>query len=397
MKKTTAEVINHQNKIMILNLIRRSGTISRASLAKKSGMSAPTVTRIVDSLINTEGLVKNAGEGSSSGGRKPNLITFNGEDHKVIGIDLSPRYITAIITDLNCKVIASKKIITKNLVSFENTMKVVSELIIELINNSALKKDEIIGVGLGVAGFINVKDKVVLTSPNFSWSNVHPDLELNKYLNYPVIYDNLTRVMALGELHYGVGKKYNNFICLKLGMGLGAGVIIDRKPYIGAHGYGSEAGHTIIDSRSEYRCKCGNFGCFEALASGNFILNRISKDLNKNEYEALMSSEDPLDESIGLIKSDTLRFSQLLNELADSLAIGIINQIHSHDPQAIVLGGVLTGLGEILIDSVKKRVEKLLIPYFQTDYEILLSTHGENSVAMGAVALVLEQILKLSL
>ncbi len=397
MARTTATLINHQNKITILNLIRQQGTISRARLARISGMSAPTVTRIVDSLIHSERLVREAGEGNSSGGRRPNLVTFNGEEHFVIGIDLSPRFITAVLTDLNSRVLVSERQATNPDDGFETIIKRVAELIRKLIGVSGLDEEKIIGVGMGIAGFINVHENIVLTSPNFGWERVHPDEELKKYLGYPIVYDNLTRVMALGELHYGAGERFDNFICLKLGMGLGSGVILDRKPFFGAHGYGSEAGHTIIQADSLYRCKCGNNGCFEALVSGQYILKKIETLITSDELAELNDSIDPLEAAIDMIASDPGRFSLLLGELTENLSLGITNLIHSYDPEAIVLGGVIAELGELLMAPVRERVRNLVVPHFQTECEILKVSAGEQSVAMGAVALMLEQVLNLNI
>ena len=397
MARMTAELINRQNKITILNLIRQKGSVSRAELAKISGMSAPTVTRIVDSLINSEHLVRDAGEGSSSGGRRPNLVSFNGEEHFVIGIDLSPRFITAVLSDLNSRVIISERQATCPEDGFELIMSRVADLIKKMISSSGSPEEKIVGVGLGVAGFIDIHEHIVQTSPNFGWERVHPDNELNKYIGYPVVYDNLTRVMALGELHYGAGERFDNFICLKMGMGLGSGVIFDRKPFYGAHGFGSEAGHTIINSRSPYRCKCGNNGCFEALVSGQYILSRMETIIGGEEYVALLGNPDPLASAIAMIISDNQRFSELLKELISNLSFGITNLIHSYDPEAIILGGVVSELGDLLIKPVRRRVRDLVVPHFHTECEILKVAAGEQSVAMGAVALILEEVLNLNI
>ena len=294
MARATAELINRQNKITILNLIRQKGAVSRTELARESGMSAPTVTRIVDSLINSEKLVQEIGEGDSSGGRRPNLISFAGNRYFVIGIDLSPRFITGVLTNLESRILTENRMPTFTEDGFERIMERVGELVNSLVSQAGIPTDKLIGVGLGVAGFIDVRRNLLLASPNFNWERVDPGTELQKHIEFPVIFDNLTRVMALGELHYGAGAQYDNFVCLKLGMGLGSGVIIDRKPFIGSHGYGSEAGHTVIDSESSRICKCGNRGCFEALAAGQFILDELRTALDEDQARKLDNSPDPL-------------------------------------------------------------------------------------------------------
>jgi len=99
--KGSPQFINRMNKIRILNIIRENGQISRAEISKISNISAPTVTRIVDSLINDEGLVQEIGIGESSGGRRPTLVEFSGQDNYVIGIDLGTTHIDGVLANLN--------------------------------------------------------------------------------------------------------------------------------------------------------------------------------------------------------------------------------------------------------------------------------------------------------
>lgn len=390
MARATSKLINKQNKITILNTVRQEGAISRADISKKTKISAPTVTRIIEDLISEDNLVKDIGEGDSSGGRRPNLVSFAGEKHYVIGIDLSPRYISGILTDLNSKIISEIKVLTSPGEGFEKIIERTGSLIGVLINQAQIDESKIKGVGLGVAGFIDMQNQVLLRSPNFGWENVNPQKELQKYTDFPIVYDNLTRVMALGELHYGAGSEYDDFVCLKLGMGVGAGVIIDRKPFYGSHGCGSESGHSIIDLNSNIQCTCGNRGCFEALASGNYILSRM-KDEN------LSLDNDPLANAIQLIQENPEKFKDLVDDLVLHLSIGILNQIHTYDPQAIVLGGHISELGSVLLEPVKEKVLSMIIPHFQTDIDIRIVEYGEKAVSMGAVALVLDKILQLEI
>ena len=279
---------------------------------------------------------------------------------------------------------------------FERIMERVGELVNALVSQAGIPTEKLIGVGMGVAGFIDVRRHLLLASPNFNWERVNPGTELQKHIDFPVIFDNLTRVMALGELHYGAGAQYDNFVCLKLGMGLGSGVIIDRKPLIGSHGYGSEAGHTVIDSESSRICKCGNRGCFEALVAGQFILDELRTRLDDEQVRKLDNSPDPLISAIELMKEDPEAYREIISSITDSLAIGITNQIHSYDPDAVILGGVIAELDDLILDPVRRKVSDMVVAHFENDCEIRKVAYGEKSVAMGAVALVLERILNLA-
>lgn len=231
--KGSAEYINRLNKIKVLNLIRNEGPISRAQIVKQSGISAPTVTRIVDSLINEEELAVNIGTGVSSGGRPPVIVKFNGASHYVIGIDWGRTHIHGVLTNLNAETLIDIDVPTEIDHDFDSDLNKVIEVIDYLIENSGIEKEDLLGIGIAAAGFIKQGSGVIEYSPNFNWENVDIQTPVRNKFGVPVFVDNVSRVMGLGELWFGEGQDIKNFIFVNVGYGIGSGIIINGQPFYG--------------------------------------------------------------------------------------------------------------------------------------------------------------------
>ena len=287
-----ARLISELNKVKVINLVRDNDGISRADLAKRSGLSAPTISRIIEGLIR-EGLVTEIGAGVSHGGRKPTLLRFSGIDSYIIGIDLGTTNIYGVLTDLDANVIAEIRTPTRVERGFDQVMERTSEVIGELRGHLGSRKGRICGIGLAIAGLINREREIVEFSPDFHWHDVDVRAALGrKHPDIPIIFDNVTRVMALGEIWYGAGRNYQDFVMVNVGYGIGAGVIIRGTPLYGSLGMAGEFGHITFDKDSEAQCECGNFGCLEALSSGNAIAKAARKELERGAASDLLGACD---------------------------------------------------------------------------------------------------------
>jgi len=398
-----AKYINKLNKIKILNLIREEKAISRADAAKVSGLSAPTVTRLVDSLIKKEELVTEIGIGTSSGGRRPKLLKFSGLDKFVIGIDLGTTNIYGILSNLNAEIIAEIKSPTRVEEGFESVMAQTCELIQDLEIHPRVKGKKIFGIGMAVAGLINRKRNIVEFSPDFHWRDVDIKGEMCKKCDLPVIFDNVTRVMALGELLYGIGERYKNFICVNIGYGIGAGIVINGKPLYGPKGMAGEFGHITLDKDSDIQCECGNYGCLEALSSGHGIALAAQKKLPNGNRSMLLEmcggniSKITAEMVANAAKKGESFSWEIFNNAAEYLGIGIAGLINLFSPEAVVIGGGVAQAGDILFDTVRKTVSARALNKISRGVEIIPATFGLKAAAMGAVSMILDNVLNLKI
>jgi len=403
LSKANASYINRINKIKVLNLIRDKKAISRADIAKITDLSAPTVTRIVDSLINTEHLVVEIGMGNSNGGRPPNLVEFDGENNYVIGIDLGATNIYGVLTNLNAEIISEIKIPTFVQSGFEKVIERTYKVIEDLISGSGINKNKIYGIGMAVAGLVNRQKYILVFSPDFHWYDVNIVGELSKRTDIPIKFDNVTRVMALGELWYGIGKKFNNFICVNIGYGIGAGIIIDGHPFYGTNGMAGEFGHITLEKDSDIKCDCGNYGCLEALASGHSIAAIAQEKLNAGAQSILLSicGENIVSITTEMIAEAAKEGDRFANEIfknaAEYIGIGLSALINLYNPQAIVIGGGVSQAGDILFNPIKETITKRAISRLSEDVLIMPASYGMKATVMGAVSLILNEVLNLNI
>ena len=394
--------INRLNKINILGLIREYGTMSRADIVKKSGLSAPTVTRIVDGLIKEEKLVVSVGIGTSNGGRPPVLLKFNGEKNYVIGIDLGATTTRGVLSNLNGKFITEIEFSTRLEEGFEVIMDDVAELINELAESKkSIQKNRIYGVGIAVAGLIDLQHNIVEYSPVFDWYKADIIKALEPKVEFPIIFDNVTRLMALGGLCYGKGRKHSNFICINVGYGIGSGIIVNGKLLTGTDGFAGEFGHITIDRDSDIQCSCKKYGCLEALASGKAIAQSAKSRLADGQTSILieMCNGDFSKVTAKMVADAAKGGDELALDVftraMEHLGIGISNLINVFNPDLIIIGGGVSLAGDIFFDKIREVVAKNIMQPNSRQVQILPMAYEENAALMGAFSLILNKVLNL--
>jgi glucokinase-like ROK family protein len=401
--KGNASYINRLNKIKILNAIRERNEISRAEIVKVTGLSAPTVTRAVESLIHEEKLVCQVGIGNSSGGRPPILVRLNNEENFVIGIDLGTTNIRGALSNLNAEILSEVQSPTEVDSGFESVLKKVGDVITELMSDRRVIHKRVFGIGMAVAGLINRRNSIIEFSPDFGWRNANIGNEMSRQFQIPIVFDNVSRVMALGERWNGIGKQFRDFICVNIGYGIGAGIIIDGKPFFGSEGMSGEFGHMTLEKNSNVLCKCGKYGCLEALASGRGIALAAENELKKGNTSKLMHlCEGDFSKLNAKMVFDSAKEGDPLAtgvflQATEYIGIGIANLIELFNPQAVVIGGGVSQSGEFFIQKIKEAVERHVIERYARGVEIRPAMHGADEAVMGAVSLILEKVLNLEL
>jgi glucokinase-like ROK family protein len=397
--KGDSAYINRLNKIKVLSLIRDKKEISRAEIVKITGISAPTVTRVVESLISEEKLVCQVGKGNSNGGRPPIMIQFEGENNFVIGVDLGTTSIRGALSNLNARLISEIEVPTEVDSGFDNVMKKVSDVIEKLILHPIVKSHRIFGVGMAVAGLINSRNHIVEFSPDFGWIDADISSALKPPFDSPIIFDNVSRVMALGELWYGIGRDIKNFIFINVGYGIGAGIIIDGKPFYGSEGMSGEFGHMTMEMGSTVQCKCGKFGCLEALASGRGIAAAAERELKSGAESALRNlcggdfSRLTAEMVFQSAKEGDPLALRIFRKTAEYIGIGIATLIDLFNPQAIIVGGGVSRSGEEFLDQIRESVKTHVIQRHNNFVKIIPATFGADAAVMGSVSLILEKVL----
>lgn len=397
----SAGLIHKGNKKLVLNLIKRKGEISRSDIATKTGLTPPTVRRIIDELIYNYNLVEVKGLGSSNGGRPPMVVKFKSEQNYIIGIDLGATYIRGCLVDLDAHFISEVQIPTEIEKGFNHIIEKVVQ-IISKFQNRPENGGKIWGVGIGVAGLVNRNTGIIEYSPDFGWENIDLQEEISKNIKLPLFYDNSTRLMALGELNFNKQSRLKNFAIVNVGYGIAAGLVIDGNLIRGHSGFAGEFGHIPVDTCSKVKCKCGKLGCLEALASGHRIASLGKMALQHENAKILQQlSEGKPDlvsaELVGkAAKQGDEASLHIYNEITEYLAQGIGIITNLLNPEVIYIGGGISLNGKFFFDLLNSKISTyLLTPNLGID--IQPATFEEQATSIGAVSLVMERIMNLEL
>jgi len=392
--------MNKINMSKVLKLIREKEVISIGEITRQTDLTAPSVFTLVKQLMENEGLVKLSGVGPSKGGRPPVIYEFNGSEKFIIGIDVGATYIRAVLANLKAEILYEVQLLTEKEKGYNSVISKLTDLIKRLLNRQDTNSGNIIGIGIGVAGLIDKNKKRINFSPDFKWENVDFHGDLSKEFNIPVYLDNSTRLMALGELGYGIGKNCDNFIVINVGYGIAAGIVVNGETISGCFGHSGEFGHMTINPASDIICDCGRKGCIESLSSGRRIAEmgreRVSESAGLND----LCNGDIEKIDAKMVADATRLGDKVAGEILDTaicnLSIGIRNLVNLLDPEKLLIGGGVSLSGAIFFDRLSRCMETNLMQT-KADIPIQPVTFLENATIMGALTLVLDKVLNFEL
>jgi len=385
-------LIKKINTSLILNTIRERGTISRAEIAKLTGLTPATVTNITAELIRYD-LVLEAERGESSGGRKPVMLKINSDGYYVIGLNICSNEVELIVSNLNADIIFEDRFYINRFIPSDNVLNTIIHKLKRWIQKNADKK--ILGIGVGVHGLVSSQKGVSIFAPNLGWENVPIKSMLEEGLGLPVFIDNDVRTMTLGESWFGSARDISNFVFIYVGYGIGGSIVINNQLYKGITEGAGEIGHTTIEINGP-RCSCGNHGCLQALASEQALMQRAEEKLKQGSHskiKELQGDQTLTPETIykAAAQDDSIAV-ELVKEQAKYLGVGIANLINTFNPASIVINGNLAKLSSIVMEIVHNEVQQRSMKFLQNSVNIIFSDLGEKAALKGAVALVLSEI-----
>ena len=258
--------------------------------------------------------------------------------------------------------------------------------------DAGIEMSEIKSIGVGVPGLFDNKTGMIPFCTNLGWHDIPFVAEMKKHLDTPVYGDNDATVAGLAESVAGVSAGIRDSVFLTLGTGVGGGIIIDGKPYSGAHGCGSEIGHMMIKMGGEL-CTCGNYGCFERYASATAIIREARKAIVEYPESSMLAAcgGDPEKLNAKIVidaaKAGDEAAKAVFGGYVQALAVGIINIINMLDPEVIVLGGGVSAAGEFLLDAVREAVKPMVFFKTMPYARIELAQLGNDAGIIGAAML----------
>ncbi len=394
------ELIRAINKQRVLRLIRSAGPLSRADAAEQTGLTRPTISAVVADLLE-EGWIEEVGTGESSGGRPPILLRFNPQARWVIGAELSAGHVRAVLADLNGEVHRRVKYRVEHtdpVLELERVERAVRELLADLPETR--NPVPVAGVGLGITGVVDPREGLWRYSPHFNVRDLPVARLLEERLVLPVIIENDARAMAWGERAFGSARGVDNLVYIRVGVGIGSGLIINGQLYGGVHRGAGEIGHTIVDTDGP-RCRCGSYGCLEAVASATAIARRAVRRIQQGQPSRITELVDgDLEKVIATTVIQASRDGdqlarETLAEAGRYLGLAIGNVINLLNPAMVVVGGGTSVAGEPLLEPMRESALSRALPALREQVTIQRTSLGEDSCPLGGAALVIENLFQI--
>lgn len=372
--------------LLVLDTIRKYGPINRYEIAKKTSLSPATVTNITEKLIKV-GFIAETPSSVSKRGRKPINLTLSNETHLSVGIEIDPRRITGVIIGLNGDVLKSKRIDID-----KPTPEHIFESSIELYNSLTkdIDKKMIVGLGIGIPGLIDPKNKKIIFSAVLGWKDVYVD-DFFKGLDIPFFIEDNVRAITLGELWYGAGIGKDNLLCIGAGRGISAGIVINGSIYSGPNDRAGEFGHMVIEKDGK-KCKCGNYGCLEAYVSTETIIEKAMEGIKINAYTDFEPKDERklFEEIIHTGKNGDKFILNIFEEVGEYLGIGIANIVNFFNPELIILADELAKAEELILEPIKRSMRLYALPPIP---EIVISKLGSLACAIGSATIGVKELL----
>lgn len=388
--------IRENHKVKVLNYIRINKAVSRTDIYKDTNISKPTVTRVIEQLLQ-EGLVVEAeiANDESGIGRKPVYIKINSSAHYCIGINISKRFIQASIIDLTMNIISEKIINIKNVKEVDEFNSAVLRCINALLSEvKSVDKNKILGIGIGVPGIVDYNNGIIVafsSKPNIV--NVNLKKYIEEKLNLSVLIDNNAKTRALGEYWYGYGVGYNNIVFVVCSQGIGSGIISDGNILRGKSNETGEFGHMVINIDGR-KCSCGKYGCVEAYCALESVEDITKQCLKKGRksilFELTKGDIEAVDHKLiceGARMNDLL-CKERLDETAWFLSTGIANTVGIVNPEIVILSGELFDESEYFYDLVKQYTKDRLSKNSSPNVVFANRRVKDNLYTIGAATLV---------
>lgn len=379
--------LRKNNIARIIEIVLKSGPLSRAEISTISGLTRASVSTITRELIET-GLLAETGvqQENNSVGRKRKNIDIVDQAQFAIGIELGVNNIKAALIDLKGNIVKEFELPVAS-TSPELIIAAAVDLIKKIVN--LLPEGNVLGVGIGATGLVDSKHGISINSPNLGWRNIDLQQKLAGKISLPLAIDNNVRLMALGENRFSYNwGEIPRMLFIHAGYGIGCGIILNGELYYGYKFAAGELGHTIVVPDGPL-CGCGKKGCLEAVASGHAIINnyrKLQEQAGSNfDYNSIINK---------LILKDKKSNQAASNLLAGSgkyLGIALSNLINILAPDLVVLHGELFNSASYY-NNVKKHLDSNTFG-INNEISITRSKLKNRAAVLGAGALIIDQVL----
>jgi predicted NBD/HSP70 family sugar kinase len=367
----------------VLSLIRDGEAVTRADLARRTGLARSTVAQRVEALL-AHHLVYEAGGSASTGGRPPTVLAFNRSAGVVLVADLGATHSRLAVSDLAGAPLSERAYDTDVARPPEEVLDWVHERFEVLLEEIGRTADDVRGIGIGVPAPVAFSRGEPVAPPMMpGWDGFSIPGWFSRHYDAPVLVDNDVNIMALGE-HWTHWRDTEHLLYVKIGTGIGCGIVSGRRIHRGAQGAAGDIGHVRLAGHDDVVCRCGNVGCLEAVAGGRALAARISAAglpaETSRDVVRLVRAGEPL--AIAAVRDAGRYLGEVLAEC-----------INFFNPGAIVIGGDISEAHQQLLAGVREVSFGRSLPMATRDLRMGCSQLGDRAGVIGAAIMVIEHVL----
>ncbi|MDP4248553.1 MAG: ROK family transcriptional regulator [Bacteroidota bacterium] len=382
-------------KKRILKQLYFNDSLSSADLSAQINLSLPITTKMVNELIQ-ESLVLEMGYAPSTGGRKPLMYSIRPDSMYIVAIAMD-QFITRIaIFDMKNTAVTEVEKFELPLTKNGEALSILIKRANKHINKSGIKKDIIIGIGIGMPGFIDAGKGL---NYSFLETGGKSIIQLiSESTGLPVLIDNDSSLIALAELKFGAAHNKKSAMIVNLGWGVGLGMILNGALFKGYNGFAGEFSHIPLFLNNKL-CSCGKSGCLETEASLLVVVEKAEKGLKEGQVSMLQQlPKENFEQAAQAILSAAAKGDkfavELLSEAGYNIGRGVAILIHLLNPEAVILSGMGSSAGKVWQAPVQQALNEHCIPRLAINTQIEISALGYDAELIGAAALVMENFEK---
>ncbi|MEJ5274562.1 MAG: ROK family protein [Thermogemmata sp.] len=371
-------LVGRLNERLVLQLLQDRGPLSRAEVVRASGLSAPTVSKAVASLLRA-GLVEEVEEGvtaESSRGRPAVKVRLARSRVQVLGVAVDAGHCWVAAAGLDGTLRQPvRRVVTPG--SYEQLLAVLEEAARDLMEAEV----QTLGLGMSLPGLVDDRAGRGILSPNVPMTNGHtPAADLGHRLGLPAVLLQESHALCLAERHYGLAQQVDDFAVLDVATGVGLGVMLGGRLFTGHNGLAGEIGHMTVVTEGGRRCGCGNTGCLETVVSDTALAWQASQKLGR-----------PVggDEVVELARRGQIDLSAELDGMASYLALAVAAVINIFNPAAVFIHTPLFDIEPDLLDRVIARAQQRALPPSFQQCRIL---RAQGTKYQGAIAGIIEAL-----
>jgi N-acetylglucosamine repressor len=387
-RRANRDLIKAMNRNLLLNIIRREGPLSRTKLTEASGLSVGAVSQITNDLIAEDWIIE-VGESESTGGRRPILLRFNPTAGYVLGLKLMEDRIVCAVTDLDNEVVEYiERFNTAR--AFDAVSSAIVEIIRDAVRISGIASQEVMGVGIGLAGVIDCQQGIVHYSPFFHWQEQPLADHVAEQLAMPVYIENDVNTLTITEQLYGDGLVVEDFVVVTVGRGVGLGMVLNHQLYHSEPGGAGELGHITVAVDGPV-CGCGKRGCLEALAADPAVVRYVEDAL-------AAGAESAIDQPISIAHiiaaadaGDTLA-QEALAVSGRWLGVGLSTVVNMLRPSRIIISGEGVAAGDHRLQPMIEAMRANAFNGLLDDVTIIVKPTDDQTWARGAASLVVGKL-----